>query len=142
MNQRRLEDYSSSKDFSEIFEIPLEDSYYPTLLKNIKKPPETLYARGNIELLKKPSIAIVGTRKPSAEGEYYSKKITEFFVKNGFVIVSGLAVGVDSIVAKTALDSDGYIINVLPSPVDVIIPKKTIFLQRKPLKNVVFLFLK
>lgn len=123
MIQKKLID-SNSEINIELTSVYFNDSRYPCLLKLIPDPPRRLYARGNINILNKPSIAIVGTRDPSNVGIEYARRITKFYVSQGFVIVSGLARGIDTIVAETALKYNGSVIGVLPSSLDDITPPR------------------
>ncbi len=104
--------------------ISIESEFYPFLLKNINNPPSSLYVEGNINLLNKPAVAIVGTRKPSNEAKKAANKIAKYYGKMGFVIVSGLALGIDTISMNSALSVDAPVIGVLPSPLNDIVPKK------------------
>jgi len=134
--QKKLVEYTQSNSSErKIVEIPLDSPDYPPLLRQIKNPPKTIYAFGNIKLLQKPAIAIVGTRQPSEKGEYFAKRVTEFYAKQGFVIVTGLALGVDTIATKTALDLGAPVIGVLPSPVNDIVPKSNTELAEEIVKN-------
>ncbi|RLI86766.1 MAG: DNA processing protein DprA [Archaeoglobales archaeon] len=122
MIQKTINDYM-------ILEIPYNSKEYPQKLKQIKNPPKVLYALGNITLLSKPIVAIVGTRKVSDLGAIKTKKIVEHFIKKGYVIASGLALGVDEIAMRTALNYNAKVIAVLPS-IDNIVPK-----SNKPLAD-------
>lgn len=95
---------------------------YPEKLKNIDEPPLVLYYRGDVELLNKKSIAIVGTRKPSDYGKLVCEKFTKALSNAGLVTVSGLAYGTDTIVAETTLFEGGKTIAVLGGGLDSIYP--------------------
>lgn len=122
-------------DSNEILRINIDSDEYSFLLKNIENPPETLYAMGNISLLNKPAIAIVGTRKPTNDGKKSANKIANFYAKKGYVIVSGLAFGVDTIAMTNAVSINAPVIGVLPSPVDNVMPKKNRPLAEKIIKK-------
>ncbi len=130
VQKKLINDYNPTTS-PKLIEITKESLYYPCLLKCIKKSPDTLYAKGNINILNKPSVAIVGTRKPSKEGKNAAKEIASDYGRKGFVIVSGLAKGVDSIAMKSALDVDAPVIGVLPSTLDNIVPKKNATLAKE-----------
>ena len=119
----------------EIQEINFGDDAYPEKLRKIKNPPQKLYAIGNIELLKKPSLAIVGTRHITEYGikncEYFAQEI----VKKEIPIVSGMAVGTDAVAHKTALKYDGETIAVLGSGFEHIFPKENIGLFENIIKR-------
>ncbi|MEF3254316.1 MAG: DNA-processing protein DprA, partial [Deferribacterales bacterium] len=75
--------------------ITFEDENYPNLLKSIDDPPAILYTYGNIEALKQPSIAIVGSREASIPGCRFAKQLASDLAEIGFNIVSGFATGID-----------------------------------------------
>ena len=99
-----------------------KDKNYPELLKKISNPPSELYFNGNLGRKEKYPLAVVGTRKISD----YGRQVTEYFVKilaqAGVTIISGLALGVDGLAHKTALQAKGRTIAVLGSGLDNIYP--------------------
>ncbi len=95
---------------------------YPSKLKQIDEPPLVLYTKGDVSLLTKKSIAIVGTRKPTDYGKLVCEKFTKELSLAGLVTVSGLAYGIDTIVAETTLASGGKTIAVLGGGLDNIYP--------------------
>lgn len=97
------------------------DKEFPNLLKEISSTPLSLYIKGQIPQ-DMPCIAIVGTRKVSQYGKLVTEKIVQELVQYNFVIVSGLAYGVDTIAHKTALENQGQTIAVLGSGLDNIFP--------------------
>ena len=97
----------------DIHKVTQEDASYPNLLKQIKNPPEVLYAIGNVALLNTNCIAVVGARKCSEYGEKTTKLFTKELVKNNITIVSGMAIGIDSIAHNTAINNNGRTIAVL-----------------------------
>lgn len=99
--------------------------------------PLFMYAVGNISLLrdKWKKVAIVGTRKPSIESIEITKKITKEYVEKGYVIVSGLAEGIDTISHETSIINNGYTIAVLPSNFNNIYPKNNQRLAEDILKK-------
>lgn len=108
---------------------------YPETLKMIEKPPSRLYAIGNIEILKNYGIAVVGSRCNTKYGEKVCKQFTQSLVEYNFSIISGLAVGIDSIAHKTCLENSGKTIAVLPCGLENIYPKENINLAKEILKN-------
>lgn|SRR5699024_444082 len=88
--------------------------------------PLFMYSKGNISLLKanKERVAIVGTRSPSKETIQITKRLTIDFVRSNFIIVSGLAEGVDTVTHKTAVDNNGKTIAILPTNFKKIYPKE------------------
>jgi len=87
---------------------------YPAQLNALLDPPALLFCKGNRELLKSPkSIAVVGTRNNTKLGEKIAYKTVEHFSNEGFCIVSGLALGIDAIAHRAALNNKGRTIAVL-----------------------------
>lgn len=94
--------------------------HYPESLKRIASPPVILYHAGADlnELLKRPRLAIVGSRNVSVYGRQVTTKLARQLAEQGIVIISGLALGVDAIAHTAALDAGGLTIAVLPSSID------------------------
>ncbi len=90
-----------------------EHEQYPKLLNEIYNKPEILYYRGNLNNLNNFNIAVVGTRKYTNYGERATETIVKELVQNGLTIVSGLALGIDTIAHKTSLKENGHTIAVL-----------------------------
>lgn len=100
-----------------------EDMRYPSLLREIEKPPLVLYVRGRIpDFENRLYIAVVGTRKMTEYGKCMAYNLGYSLSKNGAVIVSGMALGNDSAAMCAALDSGNECIGVLGSGVDVAYP--------------------
>lgn len=100
----------------DIIEISRKDKAYPALLKEITKPPELLYVRGNVEVLSHPLlVAVVGSRKASFYGQQAISKIFTPIVQLKIPLVSGLAYGIDSIIHKLCVDNETPTIAVLGS---------------------------
>jgi len=111
-------------DVVQQFQIKLlyvEDSDYPENLKNISKPPPFLFVRGKLPSFHK-SLAIVGTRAHSDYGRNITERFTADLAREGFVIVSGLALGIDSIAHRATVECNGTTVAVLGSGVDKIYP--------------------
>lgn len=105
--------------------IDIASEYYPKLLRFIEDPPIVLYCKGNIELLKDDKkIAIVGTRNPTEMGYKAAMKVSAQFCKREFIIVSGLAIGIDTAGHRGALNVNGKTIAVLAGSLDKIYPKE------------------
>jgi DNA processing protein len=95
------------------------DEIFPDSLRKITNPPKCLYCRGNLSLLfSLNTIAIIGSRNCSEIGKEKTKELTSFLINSGFVIVSGLAKGIDTIAHQTAIDCKGKTIAVLGSGID------------------------
>lgn len=95
--------------------ISYGDSNYPEALSNIFGPPKTLFAKGNLSFLQGPSISIVGARKASEYAQKLAYELAHDLAKRGFVIVSGLAYGIDSAAHRGALAASGKTVAVLGS---------------------------
>jgi DNA processing protein len=106
--------------------ITLNDSNYPALLKEISDPPPVLFVRGNPELLSRPQIAIVGSRNPSAIGMETAFGFARTLSQYGFVITSGLALGIDAASHQGALNAKGYTIAVAGTGLDRVYPARHI----------------
>ncbi|MDH4261633.1 MAG: DNA-protecting protein DprA [Spirochaetia bacterium] len=78
--------------------ITVIENEYPVLLKKSLNPPLALFYIGNLSILSKPLISIVGTRKPSIITIHWVKEICYYLSKQGFTLASGLAIGIDTIV--------------------------------------------
>ncbi len=107
-----VENYT--KKYNGNFITILDEGIYPESLKNMTKPPFVLYYIGDISLIsdKRNKIAVVGSRKFT----YYGEKTTNSFVSKlakDFVIISGLAIGIDSIAHRCALNNRGKTVAVL-----------------------------
>lgn len=101
--------------------ITILSENFPSKLYSLSDPIIYLYYYGDISLLKKDSVGIIGTRKPTEQSIEDTKKITEIISKK-YVTVSGLALGIDTIGHRTTIDSNGKTIAVLPSSIDNIQP--------------------
>ena len=108
---------------------------YPEKLKTIDSPPLVLYVRGDTKLLGKKSIAIVGTRKPTTYGRIVCEKFTRELSSAGLVTVSGLAYGIDTVVAETTLEVGGKTIAVLAGGLDSVYPSQNKALSKRVEEN-------
>lgn len=111
--------------YSGMHSVPLEksDPRYPELLKEIPDPPDILYVRGTgakIDLTR--TIAVVGARRNTRYGAFMAKRIVTGLVSHGITIVSGMAIGIDTVVHSTAIECGGKTIAVLGCGVDIIAP--------------------
>lgn len=107
-----------------VIKIDLDSKWYPEKLKNISCPPKQLFCLGNLELMNRKSIAIIGSRNCSAYGQKVAKDFAFHLAKNDVCVVSGLAKGIDAFSHIGALNSNGKTIAVLGSGLDVIYPKE------------------
>jgi DNA processing protein len=102
--------------------VTLADAAYPPLLLEIGDPPPLLYCRGRIELLGRPSLAIVGSRNASAQGNANAEQFARAFSTAGLTIISGLAQGIDAAAHRGGLAGEGSTIAVLGTGVDLVYP--------------------
>ena len=123
---------------NEYFWTPAEAGY-PRLLREIPDPPPVLYYRGDSRLVKDlgtlPAIAIVGTRDPSDYGRRWTRKISSALAQNSFVVVSGLADGIDTEAHHNCIESGGKTVAVLGTGVDVVYPWTNRRLYQEVLEN-------
>jgi len=118
--------------------ITINDTNYPKLLKEIFNPPALLYVKGNIDNLNQQyNLAVVGTRKISAYGQQITTELITPLVKNGFIITSGLALGIDALAHQSTLQAQGRTIAVLGSGIDKqsIYPSSNRYLANNILQN-------
>lgn len=115
--------------------ISRESPYYPKCLLQIPDPPPLLHILGNIDAINGDCIAIIGTREPTEYGITATKKLGALFAERGYVIVSGLADGVDAAAHRGALEVNGLTIAVLAHGLDTIYPPKNRELADAILKN-------
>jgi DNA processing protein len=97
---------------------------YPERLREIYDPPPVLWVRGAVQLLSRPSIAVVGTRHPSPYGTNVAEMLSRDLAARGLVIVSGMARGIDTCAHKGALAARTPTIAVWGTGVDVTYPKE------------------
>lgn len=114
--------------------LTLEDPDYPQLLSQISDPPICLYVIGNKKILSKVKnniFAIVGTRKPTSYGLQVAEKFAAELTQYGFIIVSGMALGIDSASHWGAINNSGKTIAVLGCGVDIVYPPSNKGLYQK-----------
>ena len=112
-----------------------KDIIYPKALLQLSRPPKKIYAIGNINLLQNKALAIVGTRNNTEYGRKYTKKFARELSNVGITIVSGLALGIDTIAHKSSMESLGRTIAVLGSGFDNVYPKENKKLYQEILEN-------
>lgn len=98
--------------------VTILDNEYPDLLKHISDPPFLLYIKGTLASAKNPCFGVVGTRAISEYGKRATPHLVKDIANAGFVIVSGLAAGVDTLAHKTAIEVGQQTIAVLGCGVD------------------------
>lgn len=114
LNRLKMEDINT---------ITILDEEYPKRLKDIYDSPLVLYKKGDILEEDNLSIGIVGSRKTTAYGKWACEKFTKELVKLGITIISGIALGIDTVAHNTALKEGGRTIGIIGSGIDVVYPK-------------------
>jgi DNA processing protein len=117
-----IEKYLNELQNNHINFITSEEPLYPKLLLEIHNPPLLLYYQGNLEIFNQPSIAIVGSRQSSFYGKQVVKKIVSELAQAGFLIISGLALGIDTEAHQVTLVYKGKTAAVLGTGLNYIYP--------------------
>ena len=104
--------------------LAITDPAYPQWLRNIADPPAVLYARGRIELLNAPSIAIVGSRNATPQGIRDAEAFARALSDAGWCVVSGMALGIDAAAHRGALAGRGSSVAVLGTGPDIVYPAR------------------
>lgn len=102
--------------------VTLFDEQYPFLLRQISASPPVLFVKGDVQTLSLPQIAMVGSRDYSHYGEFWSGRFAAELVKNGLVITSGLAIGIDGFCHQQAISEGGKTVAVLGSGLGNVYP--------------------
>ncbi|CAJ4330888.1 SMF family protein [Burkholderia pseudomallei] len=105
---------------------------YPSRLRDAKEPIEMLYFLGSWELAEVPRrVAVIGARIVSPQGAARTRRLVRELVEHGYTIVSGLALGVDTIAHTTAIEYRGRTIAVIGTPISEVYPRENAELQRR-----------
>lgn len=105
--------------------LSIVEDKYPKYLRLIKDPPPLLFVKGNHKIFDElPGIAVVGARDATKNGAEISRRLGKFLVKNDWVVVSGLALGIDSAAHTGALQGGGKTIAVLAGGLEKASPAK------------------
>ena len=115
--------------------LTLDDARYPDLLKSIADAPPILYVLGQVEILKLPQIAIVGSRNPTHGGKEIAHDFASYLVSMGLTVTSGMALGIDAAAHQGALDckaaNKGFTVAVTGTGLDRVYPSKNRELAHK-----------
>ena len=111
------------------------DEAYPELLRTAPGRPLALYVKGDVAALSKPAVAIVGTRRVTPYGADQAAKFAHDLAANGWMILSGLALGVDAEAHRAALDAGGVTVGVLGSGLDQFYPPENRELAREMVRK-------
>ena len=106
--------------------VTMLDENYPSFLKNVHHPPLVLFYYGDLDIAKDyyKNVSIVGSRDCSEYGVEMTKEITKGLVERGYVIVSGMASGIDGVAHRTCIESGGKTIAVLGCGIDICFPSE------------------
>lgn len=115
----------SASDF-ERYEIEIDNPLYPIALKDMNEPPEKLYVIGNPSVLSAKSIAVTGTRRSSPYGKEASKIVANEALAAFVPVITGGAVGCESVAARTVLENGGLHIAVVGTGADVDYPSSNV----------------
>jgi DNA processing protein len=102
--------------------IAPDDSAFLQIINTIALKPKTLYFIGSLPTERLPTVAIVGTRKPTSYGKEVTFNLAYKLAQKGIVIISGLALGIDATAHKAALQAGGTTIAILANGLDSIYP--------------------
>jgi DNA processing protein len=97
---------------------------YPAVLAHIPSPPPLLYVRGRLADADRWSVAVVGTRSPTSYGKEAARRLAGDLAAAGITVVSGLAIGIDTIAHSATLEQSGRTIAVLASGLDQVYPER------------------
>lgn len=103
--------------------VTIYDELYPIKLKQIEGAPYILYYKGSLNNIDDLSIAVVGSRKATAYGKWVTERLTSELSDLGVNIISGLAIGIDTIAHKTALKFKTMTAGIIGCGIDIIYPK-------------------
>ncbi len=115
--------------------VSIDDVRYPCALREIYDPPIVLYVQGSVEVLSRPGIAVIGTRHPTPYGVGMAERLACDLARQGLVIFSGMARGVDTAAHRGAISAKSRTVAVFGTGVDVIYPKENRRMSEQILAN-------
>ena len=104
--------------------LSMGDGNYPELLAEIADAPAVLFVKGSMEKLMLPQIAVVGSRKSTAQGQQLAHQFSKYLGHSGFAITSGLALGIDAASHRGAMDAGAITHAVMGTGIDQIYPAR------------------
>ena len=104
--------------------LTLGDSEYPSALLEIADPPTVIYVLGEISLLQRPAIAVVGSRNPTAQGVRNAELFAAALSESGLVVASGLALGIDAAAHRSTLAAGGETVAFIGTGIDRVYPSR------------------
>lgn len=119
-----------------IIRLGVHDPAFPEVLLHIHTPPQALYVLGDLEaVLSQPRLAVVGSRKVTPYGCQVTMQLTRGAAKTGVAIISGLAIGVDTLAHEAALEAQGLTMAVLAGGLDRVSPTSNYNLAKRILAS-------
>jgi DNA processing protein len=103
---------------------------YPAVLADLPDAPPVLWATGDVALLNRPAVGMVGARNASSLGVRMARRLGQGLAEAGFTVISGLARGIDTAAHEAALDAEGRTVAVMAGGIDVIYPAENDALAR------------
>jgi DNA processing protein len=103
---------------------------YPAALADLPDAPPVLWATGEVALLNRPAVGMVGARNASSLGVRMARRLGQGLAEAGFTVISGLARGIDTAAHEAALDAEGRTVAVMAGGIDVIYPAENDALAR------------
>ena len=131
----KLDSYIKLMKEKEIKAYTIYEGEYPKLLKNIYDPPPVLYVKGNLYENEDMGIAVVGSRKASDYGLKSAERLSFDLAKSGIIVISGMALGIDTAAHRGALRGGGRTIAVFGCGLDQVYPRSGLALSREILKK-------
>lgn len=131
--QKQLENSANTIDGV----VAIGDTLFPAYRGTVKssEQPVALFYRGNLQLIETNNIAVIGLLNPDEETVVFEKQVVSKLIQQGVTIVSGLALGCDSVAHQQALHAGGQTIAILPSPITDILPQTNRELAEQIVKN-------
>lgn len=122
---------SRNSELAPVHVVGVGDVAYPSLLEDLPDPPDKLWWIGDWNVLQKPLVAVVGTRRATSYGLRITREIAGALARGGACVVSGMALGIDGAAHRAALENNGATIAVLGTGADVAYPRSHSTLHRE-----------
>ena len=127
----KAEEQRAKAEKEHVTVLTLASPEYPPYLKEIFGPPPVIFVRGDCSVFSLHAVAVVGTRHPTLYGKNSAVSITRELVERGLVIVSGLAMGIDTYAHQTCVEQKGRTVAVLGCGIDQIVSNSNLALVKK-----------
>lgn len=118
-----------------INKLSIVNSAYASVLAEIPSPPGELFVAGKLPAERRPSVAIIGSRRSTPYGVEVTRRLAKDLAAQGVVIISGLALGIDKIAHEAALEADGTTIAVLANGLHRVYPASHLGLAQQIIKH-------